>query len=50
MNFFAYLFAGLGEPLIGSIIDHHKGNTAVFFYVVATACVLSAVLMRFVRR
>ncbi|MES2996969.1 MAG: MFS transporter [Verrucomicrobiota bacterium] len=48
MNFFAYLFAGLGEPLIGSIIDHT--STSAMFTVVAVACVNAAVLMCFVRR
>ena len=48
MNFFAYLFAGLGEPLIGSLIEK-TGSTHTIFPVVATACVLGAILMSFVR-
>lgn len=49
MNFFAYLFAGLGEPLIGSIIDHTHSTTAVFG-VVSIACACGGTLMLFVRR
>ncbi len=48
MNFFAYLFAGLGEPLIGHIIES-TGKTHMVFLVVAVACVLGATLMSFVR-
>lgn len=48
MNFFAYLFAGLGEPLIGSVIKNTH-STHNIFWVVATACVLGATLMSFVR-
>lgn len=48
MNFFAYLFAGLGEPLIGHIIES-TGKTHMVFFVVAVACVLGATLMSFVR-
>ncbi len=48
MNFFAYLFAGLGEPLIGHLIES-KHSTPMVFPVVATACVLGAILMSFVR-
>jgi len=44
MNFFAYLFAGLGEPLIGSLIER-TGSTATVFAVVAVACVAGAALM-----
>ena len=48
MNFFAYLFAGLGEPLIGSLMEHH--STHAVFAVVAIACVAGSSLMLFVRR
>lgn len=48
MNFFAYLFAGLGEPLIGSVIEQTHA-TRMVFPIVATACVLGTVLMSFVR-
>lgn len=49
MNFCAYLFAGLGEPLIGHIIETtHK--THMVFPVVAVACVMGAILMSFIRK
>ena len=48
MNFFAYLFAGLGEPLIGHIIET-TGKTHMVFPVVAIACVAGAILMSFIR-
>lgn len=48
MNFFAYLFAGLGEPLIGSLIEKTH-STHMVFIVVACACFLGAILMSFVR-
>lgn len=44
MNFFAYLFAGLGEPLIGALIEH-SGTTRTVFAVVAVACISGALLM-----
>ncbi len=40
MNMFGYLFAALGEPLIGRIIDV-SGSTHVIFIVVALACLTS---------
>ena len=49
MNAFAYTFAGLGEPLIGWLIDYH-GNTALVFLVVAVACLLSGFISLFIRR
>ncbi len=48
MNFFAYLFAGLGEPLIGHIIESTR-STHMVFLVVAAACILGATFMSFVR-
>lgn len=48
MNFFAYLFAGLGEPLIGGLIEA-RHSTHTVFPVVAIACTLGAILMSFVR-
>jgi len=48
MNFFAYLFAGLGEPLIGALIEHHH-STRMVFPVVATACLLGTISMSFAR-
>jgi OPA family glycerol-3-phosphate transporter-like MFS transporter len=50
MNFFAYLFAGLGEPLIGKMIDQRGGDTSVIFTVIAVACALGAILMSFIRK
>ena len=49
MNAFAYLFAGLGEPLIGWVIETND-NTSLVFVVVAVACVCSAVVALPVRR
>lgn len=49
MNFFAYLFAGLAEPLIGSVMDK-SGDTSVVFLLVAGSCAVSAVVAAFIRR
>jgi OPA family glycerol-3-phosphate transporter-like MFS transporter len=49
MNFFAYLFAGLGEPLIGHFIETTH-STHMVFRVVAVACILGAIFMSFVRK
>lgn len=49
MNFSSYLFAGLAEPLIGSVLDM-TGNTSLIFMIVAIACVSSAVVALFIRR
>ena len=49
MNSFAYLFAGLGEPLIGRIIDK-TGDTSVVFAIVAIACICSALVALPIRR
>lgn len=49
MNTFSYVFAGLGEPLIGKLIDM-RGDTAIVFLVVATACFLSGTISLFIRR
>jgi len=49
MNAFAYTFAGLGEPLIGWLIDYHD-NTALVFLVVAVACLVSGFIALFIRR
>ncbi|AMP06832.1 MFS transporter [Collimonas pratensis] len=49
MNFSSYLFAGLGEPLIGRMLDH-SGNTALIFPIVAVSCVISAVVAMFIKR
>lgn len=49
MNFFSYLFAGLGEPLIGAIIDTQH-DTSLVFLIVAAACAASATVALFIRR
>ncbi len=49
MNTFAYVFAGLGEPFIGWLIES-QGDTAVVFGVVATACFSGAVISLMIRR
>ncbi|MBB3941524.1 OPA family glycerol-3-phosphate transporter-like MFS transporter [Novosphingobium fluoreni] len=48
MNCYAYVFAGLGEPLIGHLLDIYH-DTGLIFVIVAVACILSgscAVLIR----
>jgi len=49
MNFFAYLFAGLGEPMIGHFMDTHN-QTSLVFLVVAACAGSSAVVASFIRR
>ncbi len=49
MNFFAYLFAGCGEPLIGGFMDTHN-DTSLVFLIVAAASGLSALVAVFIRR
>ncbi|ALH96604.1 MFS transporter [Acinetobacter equi] len=49
MNFASYLFAGLAEPLIGSVLDM-TGNTSLIFMIVTIACACSAFVALFVRR
>ncbi|PZX23928.1 2-phosphonopropionate transporter; major facilitator superfamily [Cupriavidus phytorum] len=49
LNFFSYLLAGLGEPLIGRILDQ-SGNTSLVFPIVAASCMISAVIAAFIRR
>jgi OPA family glycerol-3-phosphate transporter-like MFS transporter len=60
MDFFAYLFAGLASPFIGRMIESHTvfdpatgamvDNTALVFPVVASACIISAIIGLFIRR
>jgi OPA family glycerol-3-phosphate transporter-like MFS transporter len=60
MDFFAYLFAGLVSPFIGKMIESHAvldpatgamvDSTALVFPVVATACIISAIIGLFIRR
>ena len=49
MNFFSYLFAGLGEPLIGHVLDK-SGDTSQVFLIVMLSCISSAVVAFFVKR
>ena len=49
MNFFAYLFAGFGEPLIGGILDAHH-DTSLVFLIVAAASTSSAAVALLIRR
>jgi MFS transporter, OPA family, glycerol-3-phosphate transporter len=49
MNTFAYVFAGLGEPFIGWMIERNE-NTAVVFAIVAAACLLSAMASPLIKR
>ncbi|MQA04070.1 MAG: MFS transporter [Streptosporangiales bacterium] len=49
VNFFAYLFAGFGEPLAGYIIDT-SGQTSYVFLLVAVCCAASAALAALIRR
>src|SRR5580704_16971376 len=49
MNFCAYLFAGLGEPLIGHFMDSTQ-QTSVVFVIVAVCSAASALVAMFIRR
>ena len=49
MNFFAYLFAGLGEPIIGKVMDTYH-DTSIVFLMVAGASAASALVALFIRR
>ena len=49
MNTFAYVFAGLGEPLIGWVIESN-GETSLVFAIVAAACLTGAIISPFIRR
>jgi OPA family glycerol-3-phosphate transporter-like MFS transporter len=49
VNFFAYLFAGAAEPLIGRLMDT-SGNTSLIFPIVAVSCGASAGVAGFIRR
>lgn len=59
MNAHAYAFAGLGEPLIGYLIESNQvasatgelvDNTSLVFLVVSVACLVSAAIGLFIRR
>ena len=49
MNTFAYLFAGLGGPFIGWMIET-SDNTGLVFAVVAVSCFVGAFISLFIRR
>jgi len=49
MNASACLFAGLGEPAIGALIDR-SGETAIIFAIVSLSCFAGAVLSLGIRR
>jgi MFS transporter, OPA family, glycerol-3-phosphate transporter len=49
LNFISYACAGLGEPLIGRVMDH-TGNTSVIFPIVAGLCLCSAFSSLLIRR
>ena len=48
MNMFAYVFAAIGEPIFGKIIDY-TGNTSNIFLVVAAICASCAIIISFVK-
>lgn len=50
MDAFAYVFAGLGEPFIGWVIQSNDQRTDLVFVVISVSCFLSAVLALGVRR
>lgn len=50
VNFFAYLFAGAAEPIIGAIMDHNGGDASLIFPIVAIACTCSAAVASLIRR
>ena len=47
MNMFAYVFAAVGEPIFGKIIDH-TNNTSNIFIIVAIICLICATIISFV--
>ncbi len=49
MNMAAYIFAALGEPLLGFIIDL-TGNTSYVFLAIMVLCLLSALTISAVRK
>ncbi|MGC3966959.1 MAG: hypothetical protein QM775_06190 [Pirellulales bacterium] len=50
MNTFAYVFAGLGEPLIGYIIEHSEAGAVLVFPVIAVSCLCGALIAPWIRR
>lgn len=49
LNTMSYAFAGIGEPVIGHMIDT-TGNTSIIFPVVAGLCMASAMLSLLIKR
>jgi len=49
VNFFAYLFAGAAEPLVGRVMDT-TGDTSLIFPIVAACCACSALAALTIRR
>lgn len=50
MNTFAYAFAGLGEPMIGRMIETNAAGEVLVFPIIAVACVLGAAVAPLIRR
>ena len=50
MNFFAYALAGLGEPLIGYVIESNAYEYGLVFPIVGSASLIAAGLGVFIRR
>jgi OPA family glycerol-3-phosphate transporter-like MFS transporter len=50
MNTFAYLLAGLGEPLIGHILETRPEGAVLVFPIVAGSCLIGAIVAPFIRR
>ena len=50
VNFFAYLFAGAAEPIIGHLMDHNGGDAGLIFLLVAICCGASAAVTSLIRR
>jgi sugar phosphate permease len=49
LNTMSYLFAGIGEPVIGHVIDATH-RTSVIFPIVAGLCAASAIMSMAIRR
>ena len=49
MNMFGYVFAALGEPLFGFIIDW-VGNTNIIFVFISGICLLSVVMISLAKK
>jgi OPA family glycerol-3-phosphate transporter-like MFS transporter len=50
MNTFAYVFAGLGEPVIGHILETRSEGAVLVFPIVATSCLAGALVAPLIRR